>query len=383
MPVSRRELAMGLAASAMLAVAPRAARAQAAGDAYTVFIGTYTIPKGKAAGIVGLSLNKATGEMAQISETPATNPSFLALSKDNTRLYASNEVREFEGKPSGYVTAYEVLADGRLRELNKQPSNGVSPAHCALDRSGKVLIASNFISGHFSALPIDEDGKLLPSTDHVVRAGHGPHFGRQLGPHGHGVAINPRTGDIVCVDLGADGVDIYALNPEGRFVSKKQRMIVTPGAGPRHATYSNDGAFLYVLNEIHNSVAIFRTPTRPGDFQPIATISTLPADYRANPSTSEIAFDPTGRFLVVANRGPNTFAVFEVDSRTGLPGAPRFFPVGGEGPRHFGFSPDGAMIVASNYEGDSVVSHRFDKATGVITLLSKRNMPTPACAVFI
>lgn len=383
MAVNRRELGLGLGASALMAAAAGAARAQTAGDTWTVFIGTYTIPKGRASGIVGLTLNKATGEMIEISETPATNPSFLALSKDGTRLYASSEVREFEGKPSGYVTSYAVSADGHLKELNKQPSNGVSPAHCALDKSGKFLIASNFISGHFSVLPLDAEGRILPSTDHVVRIGHGPHFGRQLGPHGHGVAINPQTGDVACIDLGADGVDIYSISPEGKLVARKQRMIVTPGAGPRHATFSNDGAFLYVLNEIHNSVSIFRTPAKAGDFQPMATVSTLPADYRGNPSTSEIAFDPTGRWLVVANRGPNTFAVFEVDAKTGAPGAPRFFPVGGEGPRHFGFSPDGAMIVASNYEGDSVVSHRFDKATGAVTQLSKKNMPTPACAVFI
>lgn len=380
MQIDRRAFAAGLGALAAAGVS--ANRARAAADAWTVFVGTYTVPKGKAAGIVGLSLDKATGEMTQVSETVARNPSFLALNSARTRLYASNEVRDFEGQPSGYVTAYEVLPNGGLRELGKQPSNGVSPAHCALDGGGRFLIASNFISGHFSVLPLDAEGRILPSTDRVARSGHGPHIGRQLGPHGHGVAINPVTGDVACIDLGADGVDVYAIGADGKWVSRKQRMIVTPGAGPRHAVYSKDGAYLYVLNEIHNSVSIFRT-RKAGDVQPIATVPTLPADLRANASASELAFDADGRFLVTANRGPNTFAVFEADPKSGLLGTPRFFPVDGEGPRHFGFTPDDEMIVACNYEGDSVVSYRFDKATGKISTLFRKYIPTPACAVFI
>ena len=62
-----------------------------AGQAKTVrvYVGTYT--SGESQGIYRLRLDLATGALSPEGEpTPATDPSFLALSADGRRLYAVN-----------------------------------------------------------------------------------------------------------------------------------------------------------------------------------------------------------------------------------------------------------------------------------------------------
>ena len=126
MPVNRREVGIGLGAAAMLAAA--APGALAATDSYRMYVGSYTVPKGKAAGIVCLSLDRSTGQMSRLSETPGVNPSWLAVSQDRRFLYASNEISDFQTALSGSATAYAIAPDGQLQELNRQASGGVSPA---------------------------------------------------------------------------------------------------------------------------------------------------------------------------------------------------------------------------------------------------------------
>lgn len=84
-----------LAAIALGAVQAASARAEA-GQKYRVYIGTYTGKQSK--GIYAAEFDPATGALSEpqlVAETPS--PSFLALSPNQSHLYAVNELGKFNG----------------------------------------------------------------------------------------------------------------------------------------------------------------------------------------------------------------------------------------------------------------------------------------------
>ena len=63
----------------------------------------------------------------------------------------------------------------------------------------------------------------------------GVNRGRQEGPHAHMVCADPVTGFVLVPDLGLDAVLTYDLRSTGELRElTDQRIVATPGAGPRH-----------------------------------------------------------------------------------------------------------------------------------------------------
>src|SRR5205814_10219639 len=96
----------------------------AADKSQLVYIGTYTGAKSK--GIYSARFNPASGELSAPELAAETkNPSFLALHRNRRVLYAVGEVDNFQGKPSGVVSAYAIdPRAAKLSLLNQQPSGG-------------------------------------------------------------------------------------------------------------------------------------------------------------------------------------------------------------------------------------------------------------------
>ena len=80
-----------------------------------VYVGTYTdlikfgtgqIFEGKGKGIYLLELDLGTGEVKALETfTNIVNPSYLAINNNGGFLYAVNEIKEYQGKPSGSVSS--------------------------------------------------------------------------------------------------------------------------------------------------------------------------------------------------------------------------------------------------------------------------------------
>ena len=84
------------------------------------------------------------------------------------------------------------------------------------------------------------------------------------------------------------------------------------GSGPRHAAFSGDGNFLYVLGELQSTVTVFANDARE-TYREIQTISTLPEGFSGRNDAAEIAIHPNGKFLYASNRGQDTIALFDIE----------------------------------------------------------------------
>ena len=364
----------------LLWLAPAAAREQ------LVYFGTYTGAKSK--GIYVSRFDPTTGRLtAPELAVETTNPSFLAIHPGERFVYAVGEVDDGKGKGNGTVSAFAIQpTTGKLTLLNQQSSGGGGPCHLAVDAKGKCVLTANYGSGSVAVLPIRTDGSLGAPATTIQHTGSGANPERQAGPHAHFICPSPDDRFALACDLGLDKVIAYQLDAKVPKLTPTmpEFVKVAPGAGPRHLTFSPDGKFVYVINEIVSSITAFRYEAKTATMTEVQTISTLPKDSATTSYCAEIAMHPTGKFLYGSNRGHDSIAVFAVDQKSGKLTALDYPSTQGRAPRHFAIDPTGRWLLAENQASDSVVVFSIDAVTGQLKPTGQ-TLPvgSPVCAVFV
>jgi 6-phosphogluconolactonase len=318
-----------------------------------VFVGGYTGDKGgDGEGIAVLRRDPATGVLTHLRTAARTpSPSFLVQHPTLEVLYAVNELDQ-----DGTISAFTVSAGGELTPLSVQPTGGADPAHLAVTPDGRFLLVANYGSGSVAVFPLDAEGAPGERSDLLTLVGGGPVADRQDGPHAH--MIFPVRDDVLVVDLGSDRVWRCRLDPvAGRLTMLPPAVVTKPGTGPRHLRFSPDGALLLV-GELSGTLSWYR-PAPDGSLDLAGETATTTAEGDNFPS--EVVVRADGRFVYVANRGPNTIATFAWDGESATLVAET--PTGGDWPRHMILL--GNYLYVTNQRSHSVTTLRIDPETGV------------------
>jgi 6-phosphogluconolactonase len=191
-------------------------------------------------------------------------------------------------------------------------------------------------------------------------------------------AVDPVSGAVLVTDLGSDAVMIYTLNADGRLrPAGAAGLSAAPGAGPRHLAFHPDGRHLFLVNELDNTVCVLR---REGDrFTSTDCISTLPGTASGQSLAGAIRVTPSGRHVLVSNRGHDSVAVLRFDASAsaltllGHTGTP------GEYPRDLVVTPDGRHVIVACQDSDLLATYQFDDDAGRLSILSSTAAPTPVC----
>ena len=352
---------------------------------YLVYVGTYT-RGGKSKGIYTLKLNMKTGTLTQVGVTEGVvNPSFLAIHPSNKFLYAVGEISEFDGQPTGGVTAFAIdPKDGGLTKLNEKSSGGAGPCHLVVDATGKNVLVANYGGGSVACLPINTDGTLEDASSFIQHKGSSVNAQRQSGPHGHSINLSPDNKFAFAADLGLDKVLIYAFDAEkGRLTPNAPEAVeVKPGSGPRHFAFHPSGKYAYVINEMALTVTAFKYDAQQGRLDTLQTISTIPDADRNQQglSTAEIRVHPSGNFLYGSNRGHDTIAAFKINQETGELTYIENESTQGKTPRNFFIDPTGTYLLAENQSTDSIVVFRINQDTGELEPTGNSiEIPAPVC----
>ena len=351
-----------------------------------LFVGTYT--RTTSEGIYVYRMDNSTGVLERVAVTGGIkNPTFLALSPDNSHLYAVAEINEHCGRPTGAVYSYSVSPDsGDLAYVNQQSTGGPGPCHLTVDATGAHVIVANYQGGSICVLPIQTDGSLGEMSEFIQHEGSSviPH--RQREPHAHSVNLDPNNRFIYAPDLGMDKVMIYQLDLDsGNLLANKPAFVqVAPGAGPRHFAFHPDGTRAYVLNEIGNTVTAFNWDPESGSLEEFQTVTTLPADFLETSHTADLHIHPNGRFLYGSNRGHDSIAIFEIDPDTGGLTPRGWASTQGRTPRNIAIDPSGQFMLAENQDSDSIFTFRINDETGMlISTGSVIKVPMPVCIKFL
>jgi 6-phosphogluconolactonase len=353
---------------------------------FLVYFGTYTGAKSK--GIYVSRFDPATGRLSAPELAAETrNPSFLAVHPGGHFLYAVGEVNSAGGKPGGIVSAFSLdRQTGKLTPLNQQASGGGGPCHLSVDATGKCLLVANYNSGSIAALPIHADGSLGEATTTIQHAGSSVNPQRQGGPHAHFICPSPDNRFALNCDLGLDQVLVYRLDADAAKLVPGDPPFATvpPGAGPRHLTFSPDGKFVYVINEMGSTISVFAYDANSAAMSRVQTLSTLPKDFSTNNTCAEIVMHPSGKFLYGSNRGHDSIAIFTVDKKSGRLTLIEHQSSQGRTPRHIAIDPTGRWLFAENQASNSVIVFALSPDTGKLkTTGQSLTVGSPVCAVFV
>ncbi len=348
------------------------------------YVGCYTTPDrdGAGAGISVWSIDPATGDWDQIQlldDQP--NPSFLTLSRDHRFLYAvhggdfNHAVSSFSRNPK----------TGHLTFINSVDSGGANPVHLDFDTSGRWLAVANYTSGSLASVAVLDDGSLGETGDLVSQTGqHGPHLKEQTSPHAHHCPFDAAGTNIIVPDKGLDRTFIYRMDAStGKLEEVGEPAVARPGAGPRHAAFSSDNRYCYVVNELDSTVSVYAYDAPAGRLDLLQLVSTLPAGFPIANTGSEIEMSASGEFLYVSNRGHNSIATFAVDQESGKLRAIGWEPTGGSVPRFFTITPDGTKLLVGNQGSHTIVEMQIDAESGLPKCTGKIiETGSPSCIVF-
>lgn len=360
--------------------------AMSASPSLQVFFGTYTPANGASRGIYTASFDLATGVLGEPTLAAATpNPTFLEWGPGGRTLYALGEKSSLLGKPGGALVAFRHdPASGGLAPLNLEATGGGPLAHLNIDPTGRIAVAISYHAGEVASFPLQADGRLGSRASLLKTSGQlGPKTKRQEKPHPHSLTFSPDNRFVYVCDLGLDRVFNYAMDLSSATLTLKGETATAPGAGPRHSKFTADGKFFYVINELDSTVTPYAVDAASGTLRPLASVSTLPADFQGENICAEIRLSPDGRFVYGSNRGHDSLAVFSRDAATGLLTRVQIVPSGGKHPRNFNLTPDGRWLLCANRDSDNVAVFAVDPATGLLTARGQPvTVPQAVCVLF-
>jgi 6-phosphogluconolactonase len=343
---------------------------------FFLFVGTFTT--GKSEGIYVYDFNTETADFKLRSVAKGLkDPAFLTFSNDHKFVYSVGELSPQEGTVHAFSFDKNTA---NLTLLNTQSSQGERPCHIALDKTGKWVAIANYRGGNICVYPVEANGKLGTATQMIQHVGKSKDAERQEKAHAHSVNFSPDNRYLLVPDLGMDKIMQYAFDATSGKLSTIQKPYfqTDSGAGPRHFTFSINGKFGYVVQELNSTVTVFGY--KNGELTAIQTIETLPIDYTGRKWSADIHLSPDGRFLYASNRAHESLTIFSVNAKTGRLTFVAHQNTFGKTPRNFMISPDGKLLLVANQESDNVVIFRRNTTTGLLTKLPQEIIiPNPVC----
>ena len=343
-----------------------------------LLIGTYTQKGSK--GIYLFHFDTATGKAVEISHTDsAKNPSFLTISKDKQNVYAVNESAE------GSVSVYS-LKNNQLNLLQSKSSKGASPCYIALSPDQRNLFVANYMGGSITSFHRFADGQISNPQQFIQHTGSSVNKGRQEKAHVHGLFFSPEGKYLLTPDLGMDQVSIYpyqSKNGPPLDIQKAKSIQSNPGAGPRHLTFSSNGKFIYIIEELTGSISVYRFTKGVASY--IQTIAIHPAASTTIHGSADIHLSPDGLFLYATNRGTENNIVKIPVLPNGKLDEKRisYYSTQGNAPRNFTITPDGNWLLVANQESNNVIVFKRNTTTGELNATgSSIKVSMPVCLLF-
>jgi len=346
-----------------------------------MYIGTYT-EGGNSKGIYTYHFNQENGTFELLSSATAGNPSFVTLSPDGKRLYAVSEYND--GRQGAY--SFDVSED-KVQLSNPiflptapkdvLPRAGADPCHIVAD--DKYVITANYTGGDISVFSLDAKGRLQPEVQNIAFEGKTP----ERVAHIHCIIPTPDKKYILATDLGNDRVYRFRYNKKARknaevLTSQRVAYEVSDGQGPRHLTFSKDGRFAYLINELGGECVVLSY--RKGKLKEVQRIM---ADEGGGRGSADIHISPDGRFLYTSHRlKKDGIAIFAIDPEKGTLSKIGYQHTGIH-PRNFAITPNGKYLLVACRDDNKIQVFERNEATGELTETPEEiEIDKPTCIVF-
>jgi len=348
-----------------------------------LLIGTYTTGT-NSEGIYVYRFYTESGRLAYLSRTGGgvDNPSYLCVASNGKFVYSVNEVGDDrKGSVSAFTFDPKV---GTLNLINKQAS-GAGPCFISVDKEQKHVFSANYAGGNLYTYPVNKDGSLGeasqiiqdPSTD------LGPDKKRQEKPHVHTAMLSPDEKHLLYTNLGSDKVHIYKYKAsQPQPLSEPSSVSISAGDGPRHIDFSANRKYMYVITEM--GAHVFTYEYNNGKPKMLQKVSMMADGSTKEPGGADIHVTPDGLFLYASNRGTaNELVVYRINQENGMLSFVERHHTAGNHPRNFVIDPTGNFLLVANKNSNNVVVFKINRTTGQLTQTNNRiEIDSPSCLKF-
>jgi 6-phosphogluconolactonase len=351
-----------------------------------VFFGTHSI--GEQKGISVAHFNSKTGILTKPElVVEAAAPAYFIIHPNGKYLYTCNS-NDFSKKYTGKtISAYSIdRKNGNLTLINQQSSGSADPSYIFMDAEYKHVLVANYVGGSVAAIALKADGSLGEITANIKHTGKSVDTVRQTQPYAHSIQLDPTNKFALAADLGVDKIFIYRYNKKTGSVTPNNPAFakVSPGSGPRHFAFHPNKHFVYLLTEMGNTVITYKWNSSKGILTELQTSSTLPSDFKGVSKAAEILVNPNGKFLYASNRGHESLAIFSINKSTGKISLLEHISTLGKSPRNFEFDPTKKWLIVANHNSDNAVVFKVDEKTGHLTPNGQQaSIVSPFCVRFL
>lgn len=319
-------------------------------------------PVGPAASVHAFAVDQRDGRLSWLNSrlTPGPRPSFVSVDEAKRVLVTANHgdfdhvehvVQTGDGGwaveylyDDSTVVLYEVKPDGRLGEI----------------RDVQVL------SGH------GPDPNGSPQA-----GGHG-----QASAHAHCAVLDPSGGYVLVGDKGTDQILVFRLGARLELASAYQFPEQT---GPRHIAFAPGSGHAFVTCEFSSELASMAFDASSAKLRLLDKAPTVERTYQGRNEPAEVRVHPGGALVYLNNRGEDSVAWFRAGrdgelSRLGYVSISRSVHPG-LAARSFAFDPSGTFVLVADRPADLVRSYAVETETGSLRPLTEVAVSNPAFIV--
>lgn len=335
-----------------------------------LYAGSYTerLPGnqgGHGEGIYTLDFDPDTGTLTLVGTTPAINPTYLSIPSPEF-LYTHRELVEAD---SPRIEAYRIdPKDHSLHLVSEQPVPGGYPCHVSYSKTHHCILEACYETGNVVIYPIGNSGGLLAPAAVLQHEGSGVNPHRQERAHTHAVLVDETADRLLVTDLGIDRLMIYENSGQGGpggFTLTGQ-VVFPEGSGPRHIAVHPGGEYLFVVSEMTSTVGLLRY--HQGTVELLGVYQTVGEGFGKEPAAAAIRVSQDGRYVYASERADGHIAILRFDEAQERLELITRVDTGGDTPRDFIFDPSGRWILVANQESDAIAVFSVDSQSGGMEL---------------
>lgn len=342
---------------------------------YVAYVSSYT--KRSKNGITIFDVDIEKGTFIYRNSLEISNSSYLTCSHNDQFLYSITDMG---------VKSYEIDENGDLTEINFASINGMRGCYLSTDYTDRFLFVAGYHDGKITVLRVGEDGAVGEITDEKYVQGMGEVSDRSYVPHVSCVKMSRDNKFLFASDTGMDHVNVYALDYNTGKLKTVDIIRSDVNSGPRHMIFSVDNKYLYVLNEIQNSIDVFNyTLLDSGypEFERIQKVNTV-EDYHASLSVSRaLKFSEDREYIITSSAGDNSVEIFKRNDDDGTLNRVLCLPISGTYPKDAALFPDNKHLVSLNHESSTLTFFNVDLYNGILAMCAKEiKIDYPNCVIF-
>lgn len=338
------------------------------------YVGTYTTSSG--GGIYHVRIPCASPEHAETRlVAEARSPSWITVLPASRTLLAAEEV----GTSDCPRLLTFRMGEAHLAPLDAAALPGNHPCHVGVHPIFPLVATAHYSDGSAALWQVAPGSGTASLLQRLQLTGRGPNTRRQEGSHAHFAAFIEDGNSLALTDLGGDAIHFFDLDLTGSpNLVPRQRLALAPGSGPRHL--AEDNGRLYLCCELDET--IYTIEQENGLYRVGERLAPFGTGEVRDGALSAIKLSPDGRFLYVAGRNQSAVAWMAVASNGDLDLCGQF-DCGGRQPRDIAIDPSGRWLVVANQGSDCLCLFQLDQRNGAPERTGGAiSVTSPACILY-